>query len=77
MARVNLNIAITAMVIEKRKNGNESSVVCEREYEIRPSSSNFNVSLTEDMGASSNENDGHDTFDWSNRQSGLMLGTGP
>ena len=76
LARVNLNIAITAMVIEKQTNGNLSSVVCEREYELRPPSSNLNSTLVEDTGGLSNENDGHDTFDWSNRQSGLMLGTG-
>ena len=65
------------MVIEQHKNGNQSSVVCEREYVLRPSSISLNNTLTEDTGVSSNENDGHDTFDWSNRQSGLMLGTGP
>ena len=63
------------MVIEKQTNGNQSSAVCEREYELRPSSISLNDTLTEDTGVSSNENDGHDTFDWSNRQSGLMLGT--
>ena len=64
------------MVIEKQTNGNQSSVVCEREYEIRLSSSKINSTLAEDTSALLIENEGHDTFDWSNRQSGLMLGTG-
>ena len=64
------------MVIEKQTNGNQSSVVCEREYEIRLSSSKINSTLAEDTSALPIENEGHDTFDWSNRQSGLMLGTG-
>ena len=64
------------MVIEKQPQGNHSSVVCEREYELRTSSSDFNSTFpgeTEDL---STESLGHDTFDWTNRQSGLMLGMG-
>ena len=76
MARVNLNIAITAMVIEKQPQGNHSSVVCEREYELGTSSSELNSTLSGGTEESSGGNVGRDTFDWTNRQSGLMLGTG-
>ena len=74
LARVNLNIAITAMVIEKQINGNQSSAVCEREYELGPNS--FNSSLSGEIAETPKEYDAHDSFDWTNRQSGLMLGTG-
>ena len=76
LARVNLNIAITAMVIEKQPQGNHSSVVCEREYEIETSSSDFNTTFSGETEDLSTESLGHDTFDWTNRQSGLMLGMG-
>ena len=71
MARVNINIAITAMVTEKSVYGNHSSTICMREYELGISQSEFNSTLSEET----NENVGRDTFDWTNRQSGLMLGT--
>ena len=71
MARVNINIAITAMVTEKPRHGYHSSAVCMREYEVGESPSEFNSTHSGD----SNENDGPNTFDWTNRQSGLMLGT--
>ena len=64
------------MVIEKQPQGNHSSVVCEREYELGTSSSEFNSTIpgeTEELSAASV---GRDTFDWTNRQSGLMLGMG-
>ena len=67
MARVNINIAITAMVTEKPLHGNHSSTVCLREYEVGISASEFNST-------SSGENDERDTFDWTNRQAGLILG---
>ena len=73
---MNLNIAITAMVIEKQQQGNHSSVVCEREYELGTSSKELNSTLSGETGDSSDESVGHDTFDWTNRQSGLMLGIG-
>ena len=76
LARVNLNIAITAMVIEKQPQGNHSSVVCEREYELGTSSSELNSTLSGETEESSGGNVGRDTFDWTNRQSGLMLGIG-
>ena len=62
------------MVIEKQPQGNHSSVVCEREYEIGTSSSEFNSSLSGGTEESSAASVGRDTFDWTNRQSGLMLG---
>ena len=71
VARVNINIAITAMVTEKPLHGNHSSTVCLREYEVGTSPSEFNSTLSGEP----NENDGRDTFDWTNRQSGLLLGT--
>ena len=64
------------MVIEKQPQGNHSSVVCEREYELGTSSSEFNSTLSGATGESSAESVGRDTFDWTNRQSGLMLGMG-
>ena len=70
VARVNINIAITAMVTEKPLHGNHSSTVCMRQYELGISPSEFNL-----LSGEPNENDGRDTFDWTNRQSGLMLGT--
>ena len=76
LARVNLNIAITAMVIEKQPQGNHSSVVCEREYELGTSSNEFNSTLSGEIKESSAASVGRDTFDWTNRQSGLMLGKG-
>ena len=73
MARVNINIAITAMITEKPLQENHSSTehICEREYELGISSSGFNFTLS----GETDENDERDTFDWTNRQSGLMLGT--
>ena len=66
------------MVIEKQPQGNHSSVVCEREYELGTSSSEFNLNstLSGETEVSSGGNVGRDTFDWTNRQSGLMLGIG-
>ena len=71
MARVNINIAITAMITEKPLHGNHSSTVCMREYDVGASPSDFNSTLS----GKTNENDRRHTFDWTNRQSGLMLGT--
>ena len=73
MARVNINIAITAMITEKPLQENHSSTehICEREYELGISSSGFNFTLS----GETDENGERDTFDWTNRQSGLMLGT--
>ena len=71
MARVNINIAITAMITEKPLHGNHSSTVCMREYDVGASPSDFNSTLS----GKTNENDRRHTFDWNNRQSGLMLGT--
>ena len=76
LARVNLNIAITAMVIEKQPQGNHSSVVCERENELGTPPSELNSTLSGETEDSSGGNVGRDTFDWTNRQSGLMLGIG-
>ena len=64
------------MVIEKQPQGNHSSVLCEREYELGTSSSELNSTLSEETEESSGGNVGRDTFDWTNRQSGLMLGIG-
>ena len=64
------------MVIEKQPQGNHSLVVCEREYEIGTSSSELNSTASGETGESSAASIGRDTFDWTNRQSGLMLGTG-
>ena len=64
------------MVIEKQPQGNHSSVVCEREYDIGTSSSELNSTLSGENEDSSGEGVGRDTFDWTNRQSGLMLGIG-
>ena len=63
------------MVIEKQPQGNHSSVVCEREYELGPSRE-FNSTAPGETEASSVGSVGRDTFDWTNRQSGLMLGKG-
>ena len=71
MARVNINIAITAMVTEKLPQENHSSTVCESEYEFGTSSTKLSSTFF-------GETDGtveRGTFDWTNRQSGLMLGT--
>ena len=73
MARVNLNIAITAMVVEKPPHGNHSLIVCERA--LRASSNEFNSTQSEKIVKTPPESDTRDTFDWTNRQSGLMLGT--
>ena len=51
------------MVIERPLHGNHSSTVCMREYEVGTSASEFNTTQS------------GETFDWTNRQSGLMLGT--
>ena len=59
------------MITENPLHGNHSSTVCLREYEVGTSPSEFNSTLSGEP----NENDGRDTFDWTNRQSGLMLGT--
>ena len=77
MARVNINIAVTAMVTEKHQQQNHSSTehVCEREYKLGISSSELNATLSGESVESLTGNDGPDTFDWTNRQSGLMLGT--
>ena len=71
-----MNIAITAMVIEKQPQGNHSSVVCEREYELGTSSSELNSTLSGETEEPSAASVRRDTFDWTNRQSGLMLGMG-
>ena len=73
MARVNLNIAITAMVVEKPPHGNHSLIVCERA--LRASSNEFNSTQSGKIVETPTESDTRDTFDWTNRQSGLMLGT--
>ena len=75
MARVNINIAITAMITEKPLRENHSSTVCLREYELETSSSGFNFTLSGETEKSIIDNVGRDTFNWTNRQSGLMLGT--
>ena len=75
MARVNINIAITAMVTEKPLRGNHSSTVCRREYELEVSPSGFNSTRSGETEKSLIDNVGRDTFDWNNRQSGLILGT--
>ena len=46
MARVNLNIAITAMITEKPLQGNQSSTVCEREYEFGTFPTKLNSTLS-------------------------------
>ena len=73
MARVNLNIAITAMVVGKPPLGNHSLVVCERE--LATLSNEFNSTQSGKIVKTPTEIDTRDTFDWTNRQSGLMLGT--
>ena len=67
MSRVALNIAITAMVIPNRTSTNDITAVCQRE-DIIESFETFNSS---DRARMEEENE---TFDWTNRQSGLMLG---
>ena len=68
------------MVIEKQTQGNHSSVVCDREYELESVSSKINSTesgnSTDTTTEFSTDFDGRDTFDWTNRQSGLMLGRG-
>ena len=64
------------MVIEKQPQGNHSSVVCEREHEFRTSSSELNSTSSGETEESSGGDVGRDTFDWTNRQSGVMLGIG-
>ena len=64
------------MVIEKQTQGNQSSVVCEREYELESASSKINSTESGNSTEFSTDFDGRDTFDWTNRQSGLMLGRG-
>ena len=64
------------MVIEKQPQGNHSSVVCEREFELGTSSSEFNSTISGETEESSAASVERDTFDWTNRQSGLMLGMG-
>ena len=77
MARVNINIAITAMITEKPLRGNHSSTVCLREYELETSSTIIfnNSTRFGETKKSVIDNAGRDTFDWTNRQSGLILGT--
>ena len=66
MSRVALNIAITAMVIPNRTSITDNTAVCQSEdiTMIQPGNSS-------DITQKELENE---TFDWTNRQSGLMLG---
>lgn len=62
MSRVALNIAITAMVIPNRTSINDITAVCQREDTLAT------------LNSSSETRKEQETFDWTNRQSGLMLG---
>ena len=65
MSRVALNIAITAMVIPNRTSTNDIAAVCQHEDTMKTLKSNASEIRIEKE---------HETFDWTNRQSGLMLG---
>ena len=66
MSRVALNIAITAMVVPNRTAIIDKTAVCQREptTQIITNTGNFTNEPRSET----------DTFDWTNRQSGLMLG---
>ena len=66
MSRVALNIAITAMVIPNRTSITDKTAVC-RSEEITPTP-------TRNLFDNTQNKLENDTFDWTNRQSGLMLG---
>ena len=65
MSRVALNIAITAMVIPNRTSTNDIAAVCQHEDTMETVKFNASEIRIEHE---------HETFDWTNRQSGLMLG---
>ena len=65
MSRVALNIAITAMVIPNRTSTNDIAAVCQREDTMETLKLNVSEIRIEQE---------HEKFDWTNRQSGLMLG---
>ena len=64
MSRVALNIAITAMVIPNRTSINDIAAVCQRDEIIEKLNSSSETRIEQE----------NETFDWTNRQSGLMLG---
>ena len=64
MSRVALNIAITAMVIPNRTSINDITAVCQRDEIIENLNSSGETRIKQEI----------ETFDWTNRQSGLMLG---
>lgn len=64
MSRVALNIAITAMVIPNRTSINDITAVCQREDTLATLNSSSETRKEQE----------NETFDWTNRQSGLMLG---
>ena len=64
MSRVALNIGITAMVIQNRTSINDIEAVCQRDDIIETLNSSNETRIEQK----------NETFDWTNRQSGLMLG---
>ena len=66
MSRVALNIAITAMVIPNRTYVTDKTAVCQSEDITSTSTRNLSDITRKELEI--------ETFDWTNRQSGLMLG---
>ena len=66
MSRVALNIAITAMVIPNRTSITDKTAVCQSEDSRLKPTGNSPDRTREELES--------ETFNWTNRQSGLMLG---